>query len=73
MIFVSCPLLQHLEIALYAIEHGLHVLVTKPPVKTVADHLKLIEAAKRFSYFILFRFIASKIYMIRRKQVLESL
>jgi len=37
-----------MEIAAYAIERGLHVLVTKPPVKTVKDHLELIEVAKRF-------------------------
>ena len=29
----------HFEIALAAIERGLHVLVTKPPVKTLAHHL----------------------------------
>jgi D-galacturonate reductase len=72
---------QHLEIALYAIERGLHVLVTKPPVKTVADHLKLIEAADR-SFFFLFLFFPTQpppfvfiiiniIYI--RKEVLVSL
>ncbi|MBD3181967.1 gfo/Idh/MocA family oxidoreductase [Candidatus Poribacteria bacterium] len=37
----------HCQIALDAIEHGLHVLVTKPPVKTLKDHIALIEAAER--------------------------
>ena len=29
-----------------AVERGLHVMVTKPAVKTLADHIKLVEAAK---------------------------
>eukprot|EP00940_MAST-03C_sp_MAST-3C-sp2_P000791 g791.t1 len=37
----------HFEIALAAIERGLHVLVTKPPVKTLSDHRRLIEASQR--------------------------
>lgn len=37
----------HFDIALYAIEKGLHVLVTKPAVKTLEQHRVLIEAAKR--------------------------
>ena len=37
----------HFEIALAAIECGLHVLVTKPPVKTLEDHLALLEASRR--------------------------
>ena len=37
----------HFDIALACIEKGLHVMVTKPPVKTLADHLRLVEAAKR--------------------------
>ena len=32
---------------LAAIECGLHVLVTKPPVKTLEDHLALLEASRR--------------------------
>jgi D-galacturonate reductase len=35
----------HFEIALAAIEQGCHVLIAKPIVKTVCDHLKLIDAA----------------------------
>ena len=37
----------HFDIALAAIEKGMHVLVTKPPVKTLKDHVRLCEAAKR--------------------------
>ena len=37
----------HFDIALACIERGLHVMVTKPPVKTLADHLRLVEAARR--------------------------
>ena len=37
----------HFDIALAAIERGLHVMVTKPPVKTLEDHLKLLEASRR--------------------------
>ena len=35
----------HYAIALYAIERGVHVLLTKPAVKTLADHQALLEAA----------------------------
>jgi len=37
----------HCQIALDAIERGLHVLVTKPPVKTLEDHHSLVEASRR--------------------------
>ncbi|HIG52716.1 MAG TPA: Gfo/Idh/MocA family oxidoreductase [Candidatus Handelsmanbacteria bacterium] len=37
----------HGEIALAAIERGLHVLVTKPPVKTLKEHRILVDAARR--------------------------
>ena len=37
----------HCRIALDAIERGLHVLVTKPPVKTLEEHGSLVEAARR--------------------------
>ena len=36
----------HCQIALAAIDRGLHVLVTKPPVKTLAEHRALVEAAR---------------------------
>jgi len=42
----------HFKIALAAIEHGLHVIVTKPPVKTLADHLRLVEAARKHKVLV---------------------
>ena len=36
----------HCEIALAAIERGLHVLVTKPPVKKLEEHRQLVAAAR---------------------------
>ena len=35
----------HFEIAKAAIQRGLHVLIAKPPVKTLAHHLELIDLA----------------------------
>ena len=35
----------HLEIAEYCMRKGMHVLVTKPPVKTLADHRQLARTA----------------------------
>ena len=32
---------------MYAIQRGLHVLVTKPATQLLAHHIELIEAAKR--------------------------
>ena len=37
----------HCQIALDAIERGLHVLVTKPPVKTLVEHHALVETSRR--------------------------
>ncbi len=37
----------HFEIAMAAIEHGLHVLVTKPAVQTLDQHRMLVDAATR--------------------------
>jgi D-galacturonate reductase len=36
----------HFEIAMYAIQRGVHVMLTKPPVMTVAAHKTLLEAAR---------------------------
>jgi len=43
----------HFEIAKYAIERGIHVLVTKPPVKLLADHLELIELARKHNVLVM--------------------
>ena len=37
----------HYEIAMACIERGMHVMITKPPVKTLKQHLELVEAAQR--------------------------
>mmetsp|Transcript_39454 Transcript_39454/g.111807 ORF Transcript_39454/g.111807 Transcript_39454/m.111807 type:complete len:273 (-) Transcript_39454:1025-1843(-) len=37
----------HAAIALEAVNHGLHVLLAKPAVKTLAEHRELMEAAAR--------------------------
>eukprot|EP01033_Poteriospumella_lacustris_P005531 gene5531-3945_t len=42
----------HFEIALAAIEHGLHVLVTKPAVKTLEQHRILCEAAHKHNVLV---------------------
>lgn len=42
----------HYPIALYAIERGIHVMITKPAVKLLSDHLKLIEAAEKHGVYV---------------------
>jgi len=37
----------HFEIAMACIDRGMHVMITKPPVKKLDEHLKLMEAAKK--------------------------
>jgi len=37
----------HFPIAMYAIERGLHVLVTKPATQLLSHHNELIEAAQK--------------------------
>ena len=37
----------HFPIALYAIERGIHVLVTKPAVQLLSHHSELVAAAKK--------------------------
>lgn len=37
----------HYDIAKYAIEHGMHVLVTKPAVQLLKHHQELIELAQK--------------------------
>lgn len=42
----------HYDIALYAIERGNHVLITKPATKLLSDHLKLLEASRKHNVFV---------------------
>lgn len=51
-ITIFTPDTTHYPIALYAIERGIHVLITKPAVKTLEHHLELIEAAKKKNVFV---------------------
>ena len=36
----------HFQIAEHCIKHGIHVMITKPPVKTLEEHNKLAALAK---------------------------
>jgi len=42
----------HFPIALYAIERGVHVMITKPAVKTLEHHLALVEAAAKHNVYV---------------------
>lgn len=43
----------HYPIALYAIERGLHVLLTKPAVKLLEDHQRLVDAAAAKGVYVM--------------------
>ncbi|KAJ9468154.1 scyllo-inositol 2-dehydrogenase (NAD(+)) [Diplonema papillatum] len=43
---VFTPDSTHYDIAMAALEHGLHVMVTKPIVKTLKSHLNLVQKAR---------------------------
>ncbi|KAF2757850.1 NAD(P)-binding protein [Pseudovirgaria hyperparasitica] len=51
-ITVFTPDPTHFPIAMYAIERGHHVLLTKPAVKDLAEHQKLIEASRKHNVFV---------------------
>ena len=51
-ITIFTPDTTHFPIALYAIERGHHVLITKPAVKELAHHLQLLEAARKNNVFV---------------------
>jgi D-galacturonate reductase len=51
-ITIFTPDTTHYPIALYAIERQIHVLITKPAVKTLAHHQFLLEAAKKYGVFV---------------------
>ncbi|EPE05031.1 d-galacturonic acid reductase [Ophiostoma piceae UAMH 11346] len=42
----------HFPIAMYAIERGIHVMITKPAVMTLEHHIKLIEAARARGVYV---------------------
>lgn len=51
-ITIFTPDSTHHEIALYAIERGVHVLVTKPATQKLADHLDLVEQGKKHGVYV---------------------
>ncbi|KAH8120139.1 NAD-binding protein [Phellopilus nigrolimitatus] len=46
-VIIFTPDSTHYPISLYALERGLHVLVTKPATQKLSHHIELIEAAKK--------------------------
>jgi D-galacturonate reductase len=42
----------HFPIAMYAIERGIHVMITKPAVKLLSEHQELLEASKKHNVFV---------------------
>jgi D-galacturonate reductase len=42
----------HFPIALYAIERGIHVMITKPAVKLLEHHMTLLEAARKHGVYV---------------------
>lgn len=64
----------HSPIAIYALEHGKHILCEKPLSNSVADAEKILEASKKFPYLkamiaMKFRFNKEAIYI---KRMIES-
>ncbi|KAI2608272.1 NAD(P)-binding protein [Hypoxylon fragiforme] len=51
-ITIFTPDTTHYPIALYAIERGIHTMITKPAVKTLEHHQALIEAAKKHNVYV---------------------
>lgn len=51
-ITIFTPDTTHFPIALYAIERGIHVLITKPAVKLLEHHLKLLDASRKHGVFV---------------------
>jgi D-galacturonate reductase len=53
---VTTPDDTHFDITMACIEAGLHVMVTKPLVKTLPQHLKIVEAAKKHNVLVCLEF-----------------
>ena len=51
-VIVFTPDDTHFEIARAAVERGLHVLLAKPPVKTLEHHLELVGLARRYDVLV---------------------
>lgn len=52
LVTIFTPDTTHYSIALYAIERGIHVLITKPAVKILEHHQKLLASAKEHNVFV---------------------
>lgn len=51
-ITIFTPDTTHYPIALYAIERGIHVLITKPAVKLLSQHQELLRQARKHNVFV---------------------
>lgn len=51
-ITIFTPDTTHYPIALYAIECGVHVMITKPAVKLLEHHISLLEAAEKHGVYV---------------------
>ncbi|KAK0728382.1 hypothetical protein B0T26DRAFT_738743 [Lasiosphaeria miniovina] len=51
-ITIFTPDTTHYPIALYAIERGIHVMITKPAVKLLEHHVALLEAAEKHGVYV---------------------
>lgn len=49
---IFTPDTTHHPIALYAIRRGIHVLITKPSVKTLAEHHSLLTESRKHGVFV---------------------
>lgn len=49
---IFTPDTTHYPIALYAIERGIHVMITKPAVKLLEHHVALLEAAEKHGVYV---------------------
>lgn len=52
LVTIFTPDTTHYPIALYAIERGIHVLITKPAVKLLEHHQNLLAKAKENKVFV---------------------
>eukprot|EP00126_Sphaerothecum_destruens_P004185 Sdes_comp18041_c0_seq3m7381 len=56
LVIIFTPDDTHFDIAMYAIQRRLHVLISKPAVKSVCEHKKLMEAARENGVFVMIEF-----------------
>lgn len=65
----------HYQIALAALQKGIHLIITKPIVKTLAEHRKLVEVAREHNVLLMVevhkRF--DQVYSDARHRMVEQL